>query len=103
MSLRLLKSFVVIALLLAGAAHAQERVVNVYNWSDYIDPKVIEEFTKETGIKVRYDTFDSNEIVEAKLLAGLDVREQELDERLLGEEGVTDRQTAGFELLRDVL
>ncbi|MGE0063327.1 MAG: spermidine/putrescine ABC transporter substrate-binding protein PotF, partial [Xanthobacteraceae bacterium] len=37
-----------------------ERVVNVYNWSDYIDPQVIEEFTKETGIKVRYDTFDSN-------------------------------------------
>jgi putrescine transport system substrate-binding protein len=55
---------------LQTAASAQERVVNVYNWSDYIDPKVLEEFTKETGIKVRYDTFDSNEIVEAKLLAG---------------------------------
>ncbi|MGE0676474.1 polyamine ABC transporter substrate-binding protein [Pseudolabrys sp.] len=47
-----------------------ERVVNVYNWSDYIDPQVIEEFTKETGIKVRYDTFDSNDTLEAKLLAG---------------------------------
>jgi putrescine transport system substrate-binding protein len=51
-------------------AFAQEKVVNIYNWSDYIDPKVLEDFTKETGIKVRYDTFDSNEIVEAKLLAG---------------------------------
>ena len=49
---------------------AQERVVNVYNWSDYIDPKVLESFTKETGIKVTYDTYDNNEIVETKLLAG---------------------------------
>jgi putrescine transport system substrate-binding protein len=55
--------------LLTGAA-AQERVVNVYNWSDYIDPKVLEDFTKETGIKVTYDTYDNNEIVETKLLAG---------------------------------
>ena len=46
------------------------RVVNVYNWSDYIDPKVIENFTKETGIKVQYDTFDANETLETKLLAG---------------------------------
>jgi putrescine transport system substrate-binding protein len=55
---------------LAAAAAAQERVVNVYNWSDYIDPKVLENFTKETGIKVTYDTYDNNEIVETKLLAG---------------------------------
>ncbi len=55
--------------LLTGAA-AQERTVNVYNWSDYIDPKVLEDFTKETGIKVVYDTYDNNEIVETKLLAG---------------------------------
>jgi putrescine transport system substrate-binding protein len=55
---------------LAGAAHAQEKVVNVYNWSDYIDPAVLDEFTKETGIKVVYDTYDNNEIVETKLLAG---------------------------------
>jgi len=51
-------------------AAAQERVVNVYNWSDYIDPQVLEQFTKETGIKVRYDTFDANETLETKLLAG---------------------------------
>jgi putrescine transport system substrate-binding protein len=47
-----------------------ERIVNVYNWTDYIAPKIIEEFTKETGIKVRYDTFDSNDTLETKLLAG---------------------------------
>jgi putrescine transport system substrate-binding protein len=46
------------------------RVVNVYNWSDYIEPKVLEKFTKETGIKVQYDTFDANETLETKLLAG---------------------------------
>jgi putrescine transport system substrate-binding protein len=48
----------------------KERVVNVYNWSDYIAPTIIEDFTKETGIKVRYDTFDTNDMLEAKLLAG---------------------------------
>jgi putrescine transport system substrate-binding protein len=51
-------------------ASAQQRVVNVYNWSDYIDPQVLVAFTKETGIKVRYDTFDANETLETKLLAG---------------------------------
>jgi len=51
-------------------APAQERVVNVYNWSDYIDPAVLAEFTKETGIRVQYDTFDSNDTLETKLLAG---------------------------------
>ncbi|HMK71541.1 MAG TPA: polyamine ABC transporter substrate-binding protein, partial [Xanthobacteraceae bacterium] len=43
---------------------------NFYNWSDYIDPTVLDDFSKETGIKVRYDTFDSNDTLEAKLLAG---------------------------------
>ena len=57
--------------LLATQAVAQSaRVVNAYNWSDYIDPKVIEDFTSETGIKVQYDTFDANETLETKLLAG---------------------------------
>lgn len=56
--------------LCATATQAQEKVLNVYNWSDYIDPKAIEDFTKETGIKVVYDTYDSNETLEAKLLAG---------------------------------
>ncbi|APX85445.1 spermidine/putrescine ABC transporter substrate-binding protein PotF [Methylorubrum extorquens] len=53
-----------------GGMRAEERVVNIYNWSDYIDPKVLDDFTKETGIKVVYDTYDNNEILETKLLAG---------------------------------
>jgi putrescine transport system substrate-binding protein len=52
------------------AAAQKERVLNVYNWSDYVDPQVLQDFTKETGIKLRYDTFDSNDTLEAKLLAG---------------------------------
>ena len=59
-----------LALMPALPAAAQDKVVNVYNWSDYIDPQVLEEFTKETGIKVVYDTMDSNEVLETKLLAG---------------------------------
>ena len=54
----------------AFGAAAQERVVNVYNWSDYIDEDILTEFTAETGIKVVYDVFDSNEVLETKLLAG---------------------------------
>src|SRR6185437_6407001 len=56
--------------LMAAPAAAQQRVVNVYNWSDYIDPQVLEDFSKATGIKVQYDTFDANETLETKLLAG---------------------------------
>ncbi len=56
--------------LLGGVAFAQDRTVNVYNWSDYIDESILEDFTKETGIKVVYDVFDSNEVLETKLLAG---------------------------------
>lgn len=58
------------ALLLASPALAQENVVNVYNWSDYIAEDTVAKFEAETGIKVNYDVFDSNELVEAKLLAG---------------------------------
>jgi len=71
MSRKIITAFA--ALLLGGSATiatAQERVVNVYNWSDYIDASILEDFTKETGIKVVYDVFDSNEILETKLLAG---------------------------------
>jgi putrescine transport system substrate-binding protein len=60
----------VMLLAVAPPAPAKERVVNFYNWSDYIAPTVLDDFTKETGIKVRYDTFDSNDTLEAKLLAG---------------------------------
>jgi len=56
--------------LFAPPAVPKDRVVNFYNWSDYQDPSVLDAFTKETGIKVRFDTFDSNDTLEAKLLAG---------------------------------
>jgi putrescine transport system substrate-binding protein len=55
---------------LVASASAADRVVNVYNWSDYIDDSILADFTKETGIKVVYDVYDSNETLEAKLLAG---------------------------------
>jgi putrescine transport system substrate-binding protein len=54
----------------ADAPAQRERFVNVYNWSDYVDPAALDAFTKETGIRVRYDTFDSNDTLETKLLAG---------------------------------
>jgi putrescine transport system substrate-binding protein len=54
----------------SGGSGSEEKVLNVYNWSDYIDPQVIDDFQKETGITVRYDVFDSNEVLETKLLTG---------------------------------
>lgn len=50
-------------------AATEEKVLNIYNWSDYLAPDTIPNFEKETGIKVRYDIFDSNEILHAKLVA----------------------------------
>jgi putrescine transport system substrate-binding protein len=54
----------------AASPLADEKVLNVDNWSDYIQPTVIADFEKEYGIKVNYDVFDSNEILETKLLTG---------------------------------
>jgi putrescine transport system substrate-binding protein len=51
-------------------ATAQDRTVNVFNWSDYIDDSILQEFTAETGINVVYDVYDSNEMLETRLLAG---------------------------------
>jgi len=53
-----------------AAAQEEEKVLNVYNWSDYIGDDTIANFEKETGIKVRYDVLDSNEILHAKMVAG---------------------------------
>jgi putrescine transport system substrate-binding protein len=53
-----------------ATAESSEKVLNVYNWSDYIQPSVITDFEKEYGIRVNYDVFDSNEILETKLLTG---------------------------------
>lgn len=58
------------ALPAAMPARAQERVLNVFNWNDYIDPYMVQRFTRETGIRVRYDVFDSLETLEARLSAG---------------------------------
>ena len=55
---------------LLGSAHAEAPELHVYNWSDYIAPDTIPNFTKETGIAVTYDVYDGNEVLEAKLLAG---------------------------------
>src|SRR3984885_7390819 len=60
----------IVALLTLPAARADERRVNFYNWSSYMAPGVLEDFTRETGIKVVYDTFDANETLETRLLAG---------------------------------
>ncbi|SFM17834.1 polyamine ABC transporter substrate-binding protein [Rugamonas rubra] len=63
----------VAAALTAGTAAAQaqeEKVLNIYNWSDYIADDTVKNFEKETGIKVRYDLFDNNEILNSKLVAG---------------------------------
>jgi putrescine transport system substrate-binding protein len=54
----------------AKPAPAAGGELNIYNWSDYIDPALLADFSKQTGIKVRYDTFDSNEVLETKVLQG---------------------------------
>ena len=62
--------FAVAALAFATSASAEDKVVNVYNWSDYIAKDTLANFTKETGIKVTYDVYDSMETLEAKVYAG---------------------------------
>ena len=57
-------------LVAATGASAQQKVLNVYNWAEYIAPDTLKNFEKETGIKVRYDNFDTNEVLHAKLVAG---------------------------------
>ena len=63
---------VIAAVVTAGAPApaAEEKILNIYNWSDYIAPDTVAKFEAETGIKVNYDVYDSNEVLEAKLLAG---------------------------------
>ena len=72
----MLKSHYLLPLAVAGAIYSsaafadEENVVYVYNWSEYVAEDTISNFEKETGIKVVYDVYDSNEVLEAKLLAG---------------------------------
>lgn len=69
-----LKALILATALTLGLATAvaaeDQKVVNVYNWSDYFDPAYLKKFEEKTGIKVNYDVYDSNEILEAKLMAG---------------------------------
>jgi putrescine transport system substrate-binding protein len=58
------------ALLASARVDAEERVVHVFNWGDYIDPGVLEDFTKQTGIKVVYDTYNSDAALETQLMLG---------------------------------
>ena len=58
------------AALALGATTALAEEVRVYNWSDYIDEALLEKFEAETGIDLIYDVFDSNEVLETKMLAG---------------------------------
>ena len=67
---RLVAAMAVALALTPHAAKAQQRTVNFYNWSNYMAPGLLEDFTRETGIKVVYDTFDANETLETRLLAG---------------------------------
>ncbi|WP_066015209.1 extracellular solute-binding protein [Endozoicomonas atrinae] len=66
----LITAAVTCTMMASPLAMAKEKTLNVYNWSDYIAEDTIANFEKETGIKVRYDVFDSNEVLEAKLLSG---------------------------------
>ena len=78
MKLRMLGAMIAATCVLAAcgdkggdkAASGGEKVVNVYNWSDYIAEDTNSDFEKKSGIKVVYDVFDSNEVLETKLLAG---------------------------------
>ena len=67
MKIRITTALITISAL-GGAAIAEE--VRVYNWSDYIEESLLTKFEEETGIKLIYDVFDSNEVLETKLLAG---------------------------------
>lgn len=61
---------ILVGLLSITAQAAKQPVLHVYNWSDYIAPKTVPNFEKKTGIKVVYDVFDSNEVLETKILSG---------------------------------
>lgn len=54
----------------SNAEDAEEKKLNIYNWSDYITKETLESFEKETGIKIQYDVYDSNQMLESKLMAG---------------------------------
>ncbi len=54
----------------SGVQYDSEKVLNIYSWSDYVAPDTVSNFEKETGIKVRYDVYESNEVLETRLFIG---------------------------------
>ncbi|NRB16911.1 MAG: polyamine ABC transporter substrate-binding protein [Rhodobacteraceae bacterium] len=64
------KTMTLTAIIALNSAAAMAEEVRVYNWSDYIDEELLTKFEDETGIKLIYDVFDSNEVLETKMLAG---------------------------------
>jgi putrescine transport system substrate-binding protein len=60
--------FPALFLAMAVSAQAEEKVVNLYSWADYVAPETLQRFEQETGIHVRYDTFDAPEVLETKRL-----------------------------------
>lgn len=64
------RSLCLLSLVLALPLQAEEKVVNLYSWADYVAPQTLQRFEQETGYKVRYDTFDTPEVLETKLLTG---------------------------------
>ena len=69
-----------------GTLAAEQKTLHIYNWSDYIAPDTVANFEKETGIKVVYDVFDSNEVLEGKLMAGSTGFDLRSEERRVGKE-----------------
>src|SRR4051794_36173825 len=67
---RWLRCWLAAAMIIGSPVAAEEPRLNVYNWSDYIAPDTIPKFEAESGIKVTYDVYDGNEVLEAKLLSG---------------------------------
>ena len=70
METRMKKTLAMTAAIALTSMTAQADEVRVYNWSDYIDEALLEKFEKETGLELIYDVFDSNEVLETKMLAG---------------------------------
>jgi putrescine transport system substrate-binding protein len=68
--MRFLAAVIACVAIAAGAQSKEEKVLNIFTWPDYIGPNTIADFEREYGIKVNYDTYDSTEMAEARLLAG---------------------------------
>lgn len=68
---KFIRIIIFLSLTISSLAYGdEEKKLNIYNWSDYITPETIANFEKETGIQVQYDVYDSNQLLESKLMAG---------------------------------